>query len=111
MGQGRTGSNCLTAAAVPAAAGWRPAPRKHRMGRGSKHPAVPLTSPPCAPALHHPTCHKELSGRLYYPAPSELKADAAPPASWLRPWTWRLPQGVPWLWDVQYVSRNFPTGM
>lgn len=49
------------------------------------------------------TAGQELSGRLYYPAPSELKAAATPPASWLRPWTWRLPQGVPWLWDVQYA--------
>ncbi|KAI7836449.1 hypothetical protein COHA_009666 [Chlorella ohadii] len=47
------------------------------------------------------TAGQGLSGRLYYPAPSELKATAAPPSSWLRPWTWR--RGVPWLWDVQYA--------
>jgi predicted dienelactone hydrolase len=42
-----------------------------------------------------------VAGRLFYPAPPELKA-AARPAGWLQPWRWAAARGEPWLPHINY---------
>lgn len=57
----------------------------------------PLLSPQGTPTASL----QPVAGRLFYPAPADLKA-AERPAGWLQPWRWAAARGEAWLPHINY---------